>query len=99
ADDLFENVPTIPERSGNFCDRGIQLFDPLTGLDGPRQPFGCAIPSSRLDSTASKLLPLIPAPNLPGLILNYHRAVRIPTSADIVNFRLLHSISQRLSVL
>jgi trimeric autotransporter adhesin len=99
ADDLFENVPTVPERSGNFCDRGIQLFDPLTGLDGPRQPFGCAIPSSRLDSTASKLLPLIPAPNLTGLILNYHRAIRVPTSADIVNFRLLHSISQRLSLL
>jgi hypothetical protein len=99
ANDLFENVPMIPERSGNFCDRGTQLFDPLTALDGPRQSFGCAIPTSRLDPVALKLIPLIPPPNLAGFILNYHRGVRIPTSTDIVNFRLLHSISPRFSVL
>jgi trimeric autotransporter adhesin len=99
AEDLFENVPTIPERSGNFCDRGIQLFDPLTALDGPRQSFGCALPTPRLDPTALKLIPLIPPPNLAGFILNYHRGVRIPTSTDIVNFRLLHSISPRFSIL
>jgi trimeric autotransporter adhesin len=99
AVDLFKTVPAVPERSGNFCDRGIRLFDPLTGLDGPRKSFGCTIPTSRFDPTAVKLLPLIPLPNLSGLILNYHRAARIPTSADIVNFRVLHSISPRFSVL
>src|SRR5437764_588132 len=71
----------------------------LTGVDGPRESFGCAIPTSRLDSTALKVLPLIPPPNLQGFILNYHRAVRIPTATDIVNFRLLHSISPRFSLL
>jgi hypothetical protein len=99
ANDLYENVPTIPERAGNFCDRGIQLFDPLTNLDGPRQSFGCAIPTSRLNPTALKLMPLIPPPNLAGLILNYHRGIRIPLTTDIVNFRLLQSISQRFSVI
>jgi hypothetical protein len=99
ASDLFKTVPGVAERTGNFCDRGSQLFDPLTGPDGPRQPFGCAIPASRLDSTALKLMPLIPEPNLPGSILNYHRQARIPTSADIVNFRFLHSISPRLNIL
>jgi Carboxypeptidase regulatory-like domain len=99
AIDLFENVPMASERSGDFCARGTQLFDPLTGLNGPRQPFGCAIPTSRLDSTALKLIALVPLPNLPGLILNYHRATRVPTKADIVNFRILHSISPRLSFL
>lgn len=99
ANDLFETVATTPERSGNFCDRGIRLFDPLTGLDGPRQPFGCSIPTSRFDPTAMKLMQLIPEPNLPGLILNYHRGARIPLSTDIVNFRVLHSLSPRLSIL
>lgn len=99
ANDLYATVPTPSERSGNFCDRGSQLFDPLTGLDGPRQPFGCSIPTSRLDPTALKVMPSIPQPNLPGFILNYHRGVRTPLSTDIVNFRVLHSLSPRLSIL
>jgi trimeric autotransporter adhesin len=97
-DDIFETVPTAPERSGNFCDRGSQLFDPMSNVDGPRRSFGCAIPSSRLDPTALKLVSLIPQPNLPGLVLNYHRGPRIPMSMDIVNFRALHSLSPRLSL-
>ncbi|MBV8808147.1 MAG: hypothetical protein JO033_05685 [Acidobacteriaceae bacterium] len=99
AEDLFETVPTVPERSGDFCDRGVQLFDPLTGLDGPRQPFGCAIPISRLNPTALNVMPLFPAPNLPGFILNYHRADRLPASMDLINFRMLHAISPRFSIL
>jgi trimeric autotransporter adhesin len=99
ADDLYSTVPTGPERSGNFCDRGSQLFDPLTGLNGPRQPFGCAIPASRFDPTALKVMSSIPLPNLSGFILNYHRGVRTPLTTDIVNFRMLHSLSPRLSVL
>ncbi len=99
ANDLFKTVPTIPERSGDFCDRGVQLFDPMTGLDGPRQAFGCAIPTSRLDPIALNVMPLFPLPNLPGLILNYHRGVRIPSTMDFVNFRMLHSISPRFSIL
>jgi len=98
ANDLYENVPTPAERSGNFCDRGIQLFDPLTGVDAPRQSFGCAIPTSRLNPTALKLMPLIPQPDLSGFLLNYHRGVRTPSDADIVNFRLLHSLSPRFSL-
>jgi hypothetical protein len=99
ANDLYATLPTAPERSGNFCDRGAQLFDPLTGLDAPRQPFGCSVPTSRLDSAALKVMPSIPLPNLPGFILNYHRGVRLPLGTDIVNFRVLHSLSPRLSFL
>ena len=95
---LFANMPTASERTGNFCDRGVQLYDPLSNLAGPRQSFGCAIPSSRLDPAALKLIALMPLPNLPGFNLNYVRSTRSPQSVDLVNFRILQSISSRFSV-
>ena len=95
---LFANMPTAAERTGNFCDRGVQLFDPLTGPAGPRQSFGCALPSTRLDSAALKLVDLMPLPNLPGFNLNYNRMARSPQAIDTVNFRILHSLSTRFSI-
>ena len=103
---LFANVPTATERTGNFCDRTdpttgqpIQLFDPLTGLAaGPRQPFGCALPSNRLDNAALKLVALMPLPNGPGFKNNYERLARSPQAIDVVNFRILQTISPRFNI-
>jgi hypothetical protein len=80
AADIFGNMPTDAERSGNFCGlldsngNPLQLFDPLTNIAGPRQLFpdlgngaGCQIPSNRIDSAAKKLIGLFPEPNLTGL--------------------------------
>jgi hypothetical protein len=103
---LFANVPTASERSGNFCDRidpttglPIQLFDPLTGIvAGPRQSFGCSLPSGRLDNAAKQLVSLIPLPNAPGFNNNYERMARSPQSIDIANVRVLHTLSPRFNV-
>jgi trimeric autotransporter adhesin len=103
---LFANLPTVSERTGNFCDRidpvsglPVQLFDPLTGLAaGPRQSFGCALPAGRLDNAARKLVALMPLPNEPGFNNNYERLARSPKAIDIVNFRILHTISPRFNV-
>ncbi|MBZ5641252.1 MAG: TonB-dependent receptor [Acidobacteriia bacterium] len=91
----------------------LQIFDPLTNISGPRQLFpdlgngaGCQIPSSRLDNAAKKLIGLFPQPNLTGLatangatnIDNYHLLTTSPQSIDVGNFRVLHTISQKLSV-
>ncbi|MBZ5659470.1 MAG: TonB-dependent receptor [Acidobacteriia bacterium] len=91
----------------------LQLFDPLTNIGGPRQLFpdlgngaGCQIPSNRLDSAAKKLIGLFPEPNLTGLATangstttdNYQLLTRSPQSIDVGNFRILHTISQKLSV-
>ncbi len=91
----------------------LQIFDPLTNIAGPRQLFpdqgngaGCQIPSNRIDSAAKKLLGLFPEPNLTGLATangstttdNYQLLTRSPQSIDVGNFRILHTISQKLSV-
>jgi trimeric autotransporter adhesin len=91
----------------------LQLFDPLTNIGGPRQLFpdlgngaGCQIPGNRIDSAAKKLIGLFPEPNLVGLATangstttdNYQLLTRSPQSIDVGNFRILHTISQKLSV-
>jgi len=96
--DTFATVPLPQERLGDFTSRGLQLFDPVSNLDGPRTPFGGVIPSDRLDPAAVGLLRFIPLPNLPGLVQNFHLQARVPQSNDRINGRLMHSLSQRFSL-
>jgi hypothetical protein len=96
--DTFSTVPLPEERQGNFCARGLQLYDPASNLSGPRTPFGCQIPASRLDPAAQGLLQFIPLPNLPGTVQNFHLQTRVPQSTDRLNVRVLHTINQRLSL-
>jgi trimeric autotransporter adhesin len=117
--DIFGNMPNDAERSGNFCGltdsngNPLQIFDPLTNIAGPRQPFpdigngaGCQIPSNRIDNAAKKLVALFPEPNLTGLansagsttIDNYQLLTTSPQGIDVGNLRVLHSLSQRFSV-
>jgi hypothetical protein len=44
------------------------------------------------------LLNLIPQPNLPGLVQNYHRQAALAQSMDRVNVRFLHTISPNLNL-
>lgn len=96
--DLYATVPTAAERAGNFCDRGVQLYDPLSNLAGPRTSFGCQIPASRLDPAAVGLLQFIPRPNLPGLVQNFHLQTALPTATERLNVHVLHTLSARLSL-
>ncbi|MDE3136155.1 MAG: TonB-dependent receptor [Acidobacteriota bacterium] len=96
--DSFSSVPTVTERTGNFCDRNAQLYDPTSNLSGPRASLGCQIPSSMLNSAAAGLLKYIPEPNLPGFVQNFHLQGTVPTSSNFVNVHVLHTISSRYSV-
>ena len=95
--DVFATVPLADERHGDFTARGLQLFDPLSSASGPRASFGSALPQSRLNSAALGLLDVIPPPNLPGLVQNFHLQTRVPTSTDRFNVRLIHTISPKLN--
>ena len=55
-------VPTNLARTGDLSEYGVDIFDPLTGLQFP----GNRIPNSRLSQQALNLLNLIPPPNAPG---------------------------------
>jgi len=96
--DIIETVPLPAERQGDFTARGAQLFNPLSNLSGPRTPMGSVIPPELLNPSAVALLNLIPEPNLPGLVQNYHRQAALAQSMDRVNVRVLHTISPNLNV-
>src|SRR5262249_45169232 len=55
-------VPTAAARTGDLSAYGVDIFDPLTGL----QFQGNRIPSGRLSQQALSLLSLVPLPNAPG---------------------------------
>lgn len=96
--DLIETVPLPAERQGDFTARGVQLYDPLSNLAGPRTPMGSVIPASLLNPTSLALLNLVPLPNLPGLVQNYHRQAALAQAMDRVNVRILHTISPNLNL-
>jgi hypothetical protein len=95
--DTFETVPLPQERNGDFAARGVQLFDPLSNIAGPRTAMGSVIPASRMDPTALALLKYLPLPNLPGTDQNLHLQTSLPQSSDRLNIRILRTISSQLS--
>jgi len=100
AVDQFSTVPTLAERSGNFCNQDPQLrlnIPNPADLTGPRTPVGCEIPSSSLNPAALGLLQYIPEPSLPGVVDNFHLQAQVPAQQDRLNVRLLHSISPKLN--
>lgn len=107
AVDNFSTVPTLAERSGNFCDRNVQLYNPYSNMTGPRTPLdpnnpsdpnSCQIPSGMINSAAQGLLNYIPQPNLPGLVQNFHLQGTVPQTSHFINVHILHSINSRFSL-
>jgi hypothetical protein len=96
--DFLQTVPLPAERQGDFTARGLQLYNPLSNLAGPRTPMGSVIPAELLNPTALALLNFVPLPNLPGLVQNYHRQAALEQALDRVNVRMLHTISPNLNV-
>ncbi len=96
----FSTVPTMNERSGNFCGMGITLYDPASNSyqAGPRSLLGngCQIPT--LDTAAQGLLAFIPQPNLPGTVQNYHLQATTPLNSDSVNLHVLHTINSKFNI-
>lgn len=98
--DTFSTVPTLSERSGDFCGQGVTLYNPysdLSGTSGPRTPLGtngCQIPSGMIKTAAQGLLNYIPLPNVPGqTVQNYVLNTTEPENTDLVNAHVLHTIN------
>jgi hypothetical protein len=96
--DAFTSVPTAAERTGDFSDRGVLLYDPASSQGGTRALLGASIPQNRMDKAALGMLPYLPLPNLPGFTDNYHIQGQLHRSISLVSLRVLHEISARLSV-
>ncbi|MGH9659016.1 MAG: carboxypeptidase regulatory-like domain-containing protein, partial [Bryobacteraceae bacterium] len=81
------NVPTVPQKRGDFSERNIGIFDPATTRANPagpgfvRDPFpGNIIPAARFDAPGPKVAALYPDPNRPGFVQNFQRL--LPQNTD-----------------
>jgi hypothetical protein len=86
ADGRF-TVPTADQRAGNFSAYNTGIYDPATGnIDGTGRTLfpNATIPANRINPIATKLLALIPLPNLPGTTANYYNSA--PMSLDRNNY-------------
>lgn len=78
----FSVVPTVAQREGRFTQT---LFDPASS---PRVLFaGSAIPASRIDAIAARVLEHYPAPNVVGAS-NYVRTATEPDNQEQADFRI-----------
>jgi len=69
------SIPNAIQLSGDLSGSANPIYDPNTGTpDGKnRTPLpGNIIPSSRIDPVVKKIIPNIPATNLPGVVNNYY---------------------------
>jgi len=80
-------LPTALERTGDFSQSGITIFDPLKVVGGVRQPFpGNKIPTERISPVARNLMKFLPLPtsgrNLPANASLIDRANQFTVKAD-----------------
>ncbi len=99
--DLFDSVPTLAERSGDFSGALVDgavptLYEPSSGPLGPRTPFpGNVIPSSMFSPAATGLLHYIPQPNLPGDVQNLYLQESLPTRSQFLMGRIGQQFSAK----
>lgn len=103
---LFDTVPTLAERAGDFSQTTIAsgplagtvptIYEPPSNRLGPRIPFpGNVIPSPMFNKAALGLLRFIPAPNLSGEVQNLHLQEALPTHDNFIMGRVGHEISAK----
>ena len=71
-------IPTGAERGGDLSVAPTTVYDPATGsAQGTgRQPFsGNQVPASRIQALPTKILGMVPLPNLSGLNQNYYELI------------------------
>ena len=104
--DSYSSVPTLLERTGDFSRTAIPsgpftgqtpvIYQPLTGVLGPRTPFPQnTIPGLMQNPAAVALLDYIPAPDLPGSVQNYRLQESLPSDSDRLMVRIGQQISQK----
>ncbi len=101
----FATLPTAQQRVGDFSDYPFPIYDPATTApDGnggfQRDPFpNNQIPANRISGVASRTIPLIPQPDLPGFFNNYRSRQNQPSTDNDWSLKIDHQINskQRLS--
>lgn len=104
-DSRIETVPTAAIRTGDFRGTNTNIYDPLTGnADGTgRQIISCngvqnVICADRISPIIKKILPLIPAPNLPGETNNYFASAGFLFDRWTVDSKVNWNVNSKLNI-
>ena len=92
----LNTLPTPNMTRGDFTQLGSKLiYDPNSGAT--RQPFaGNRIPANRISAVSAKMLPFIPAPELPGLVNNSIAPLASPRADErTAGFKLDHQLNTK----
>lgn len=92
------SIPVMDVRTGNLGRSTTTVYDPATGnADGSnRQPFaGNLIPANRINAISTKILNLVPAPNLPGETNNYFALLPFSKDIDSFDYKMDWNMSER----
>jgi hypothetical protein len=91
-------LPTVAERSGDLSASLVPIYDPASGnADGSgRTPFpGNQIPANRIQSIPSKILALVPGPNLTGLTNNYFELIPFVRNTNQFDLKGDHNMTEK----
>jgi hypothetical protein len=103
-------VPTLDERSGNFCNDGLKLYDFTSSFSGPRTllpiPGNCNLqgqinPTTLLpyiNPISTGLLAFIPEPNTVAPNYNFIFQTSVPTHTQAINVRVMQTINKKLNL-
>jgi hypothetical protein len=104
-DSRIESVPTAAIRTGDFRGTNTTIYDPLTGnADGTgRTIISCngvqnVICPDRISPIIKKILPLIPAANLPGETNNYFASAGFLFDRWTVDSKVNWNVNSKLNI-
>jgi hypothetical protein len=96
------STPTPAMLRGDMSASTTPIYDPATGNQttgaGKTQFAGNIIPASRINPVTAKLIPNIPAPNLPGTVNNYSVVQGTSYNLHKIDAKVDYVISQKLRV-
>jgi hypothetical protein len=93
-------VPTARMRNGDFGEIPLTIYDPQStsgaGSTASRTPFpDNQIPQNRFSTVSKNILPLIPAPSLPGIVNNYLTVNTNKLDRKMHSFKIDHSFTDK----
>ncbi len=93
----LNTLPTSRMVQGDFSELGGKLIYDPSSTGAGRVPFpGNRIPSNRFSQVSSKMLPFIPAPELPGLVNNSIAPLGSPRADErTAGFKIDHQLTSK----
>lgn len=92
----LNTLPTSRMVQGDFSEIPRVIYDPTSSADpASRTPFpGNRIPANRISAVSAKMLPYLPAPELPGFVNNSIAPLGSPSADErTVGFKIDHAFS------